>query len=84
MTELQLYRYINENGVETNYNEGDPPTWYAWISHSDISEFCELLGHKYLADAEIDVRLLMNHICIDLYPICEHFEINPQNLLKDD
>ena len=85
MTELQLYSFINENSVETKYSEGDPPTWYAWISHLDLAEFCDLVGgDQYLSDAEIDVRLLNHYVCIDLYPICEYFEINPKNLLKND
>ena len=82
MTELQLYKFINENGVETQYNEGNPPTFYAWINHHDLAEFCDLVGDRYLTDAEIDARLLSHYVCIDLYPICEYFAIDIKNIIQ--
>lgn len=54
MTELQLYKFIEENDVSLRW-DGDE--LIAWISFLWISEFANLLGYDLLSDGGLDVNL---------------------------
>lgn len=78
MTELDLYKFLVDNKVETDWR-GDK--LIIWASHYELGDFAELLGSDYLSDGGVDVNLRpYGYVAIELNDICEHFEIDPERI----
>ena len=41
-----------------------------------------MIGYNYFSEGDIEVTLLDNCIALDLIPICEYFDIEPENILE--
>jgi len=81
MTELDLYRFLQENEIEFSWS-GD--MLLAWITHWNLSDFTEMIPGM-LDEAGVDVRLQSyGTVCIDLVPICDWFGIDPERILKPE
>lgn len=81
MTELQLYKFIEENDVSLRW-DGDE--LIAWISFLWISEFANLLRYDLLSDGGLEVNLQSDCIALDMTEICEHFGIEPENIFAKE
>ena len=77
MTELELYKFCK--GKELDWR-GDK--LILWIEFLEIKEFTELLGYDFLSEGGLDVVLFEFCIALELNDLCEHFEIEPENILK--
>jgi hypothetical protein len=78
MTELDLYRFLQDNSVETRW-DGDVLS--AWLSHWHLEEFTKLVGPN-LYECGIESRLMSDgSVWIDLVPICEDFGIDPKRIV---
>ena len=81
MTELELYRFLQQNEIEFSWR-GE--MLLAWISHWNLSDFTEMIPGT-LEEGGIDVRLQSHgNICIDLVPVCDHYGIDPERILKPE
>lgn len=78
MTELQLYKFIQENGIEIDWHGKQ---LIIWIDFRSLEEFTKLLDYNYLADGGMEVALMQDGIAFDLVPLCEYFGIEPMNIL---
>lgn len=81
MTELQLYKFIEENDVSLRW-DGDE--LIAWISFLWISEFANLLGYDLLSDGGLEVNLQSDCIALDMTEICKYFGIEPENIFAKE
>lgn len=81
MTELQLYKFVEENNVSLRW-DGDE--LIAWIPFLCISEFANLLGYDLLSDGGLDVNLQSDCIALDMTEICEYFGIEPENIFAKE
>ncbi len=80
MTELDLYRFLQDNSVETRW-DGDVLS--AWLSHWHLEEFTKLVGPT-LYECGIESRLMSDgSVWVDLAPICDDFGINPKRVVPD-
>ncbi len=81
MTELELYKYISENGTMTSY-DGDKAI--VWIYHFELLDFVKLLGRSVLRDGGIEVRLQDDYVAIDMTEICDYYNIDIKNVFGDE
>jgi len=84
MTELQLYKYIQDNAVEWHWNDnnGTPDVLimpYAW----HIQEFCKMIG-QYSIDREVMAFLKPAYVCVWMREICEFYDIELENVFPKD
>lgn len=73
MTELELYKFIEESGSLTSFNEGEA---MIWVYHHNVGDFVKLIGSSYLDDGGIDVRLKEYWIVVRMNEICEDNDID--------
>lgn len=83
MTELELYKFLEENELEYHW-ENEGKELIAWIPFYHLREFTELLRGNYLTDNELMVNLQDYSIALDLVPIAEYYEIELENILKKE
>ena len=87
MTELQLYKFINENDIECNILKDDRTgkitKVIAFISIHLIEDFTQLFkGSLMLIDMELECVLKENDLCVEMTQVCEYFDIEPENIFK--
>lgn len=83
MTELQLYKFIQENEVEISWH-GDEYL-NLWLDRHEIKEFADLLDRCDADDGGIDCKLQNGGtIVFNLLDICDEYDINPENILAKD
>lgn len=75
MTELELYKFVQDKTVEW---DGDKLN--LWIDFNDLAEFTEMVGYEYFSEGGIKTYLQHNCICIDIVDICEDFGIDPEHI----
>lgn len=83
MTELDLYKFINneeDGGCEVLWNGEE---LICWIDYFKLSDFIAMIK-GFLDDDGYDVNLRPYDIAFDLVPICEYYDIEPENILKKD
>lgn len=83
MTELKLYKFLNENTIEHHW-ERENKELIAWIPFYWLEEFAELIGEHCLSDGGIMVNLQNGYIALDLVPIAEYHEIELENILEKE
>ena len=84
MTELDLYKFLNDedNGVQQYNWEGEE--FLVWISLWYLEDFTDMVGYNYLSDGGIDCNLQNDCICIDIVGICEYYDIDLENILEKE
>jgi len=78
MTGLEIYKFIQKNDLNI---EWDSNTLMLWIDHDLIAEFVKIVQDIF-DDGGIEVWLKSDHILIDLVPLCEKLDINPEDILS--
>lgn len=80
MTELELYKFINENQIEIDWRGNE---LLVWIEHYQLEEFCNLLDRCDADDGGLNCYLQNGGVVVlDLVPVCEEYEIDPNNILE--
>ena len=84
MTELDLYKFLNDedNGVQQYNWVGEE--FLVWISLWYLEDFTKMVGYNYLSEGEIDCNLQSDCICIDIVDIAEYHDINLENILEKE
>jgi len=87
MTELQLYKFIQENDIEYNLfkddRTGEITKVYAFIPIYLIQDFHDLFkGSLILIDRELECVLKQDYLCLEMSQICEYFDIELENIFK--
>lgn len=85
MSELELYKFINENDVEIRWEEEE---LLLWMDHWDMETFGEILNREDADDGgypcQLQTTLGQAIIVLDLVPLCEEEGINPENIFEKD
>ncbi len=92
MTELELYRYIHDEDGEKPEISWRGDSLMVWIHPAWYDDFIKLLLNESsspwssLFDDGGLVANIQNsgYLAVDLVPICEYFDINPENILGKD
>jgi hypothetical protein len=77
MTELELYKFINDNQIQVEWIGTE---LIIWIPFYLIKDFTELIGYSYLAECGIEVNLQFDCIAFNIVDLCEYFDINPESI----
>jgi hypothetical protein len=77
MTELQFYKFIQENELELDWRGNE---LIIWIPFDYIQEFTKLIGYNSLCEGGLDVNLQYDKIVFDLVIVCDWFNIDPENI----
>lgn len=86
MTELQLYRFINVNGIEHNahinsYREKDV---VLLIEYYHLREWFELIKNDTYFDEGEEVYMYEYYIAINISSYCEYHGIDIMNVISDE
>jgi len=81
MTELQLYKFIND-GIE--YNCVNDEEIYAFIPYYEMDEFINLLGRNILERNFVTALIKDTYLCVEMICICEYFNIDSKNIFKHE
>lgn len=81
MSELELYKFIEESGSMTRY---DGEVALMWVYHFNIDDFCKLIGDYWLDEGGLDVKLQENYMAVDMTDICESNDINIYAVFNSD
>jgi hypothetical protein len=80
MTELQLYKFINENNIEYHWGEKQGiPDVIVFIDFDCIMEFTRMIPFL-LDEGGINVILKETYICVWMLDICERSDIDIKNI----
>lgn len=80
MTELDLYKFINDNRIEIDWRGNN---LYIWLEYYELESFCKLLDRCDADDGGLDCTLQnAGFVVLDLVPICEEYGIDPNNILE--
>ena len=86
MTELDLYKFIQDKNVEYHWyrsekdeNERVP---YLFVMFDDLKEFTKMLGHIFFEDGH-EAILKLDYVCFDGDEICEYFGLETVKVLPD-
>ena len=74
MTELQLYKWVHENGIECHYNHNFTELW-ACPDSNDMEKFFKIAPATMFDDGGIDCKLCDGYVAIDLIPIAVSCDI---------
>lgn len=78
LTELQVYKHIQENGYEIDWRDG---ALMVWIYFFQLEEFQALFGSGPFDEGGIQCHMLSDgSIGLDIIPILSHFGIKPENI----
>lgn len=76
MTELELYKFINDNGVEWHRHENEGKDDVIILPYIfELGDFDKLVSN-YDTDEGIEVRLKNGYAAIWMRDICEYFGID--------
>lgn len=78
MNELDLYKFLTDCTLEIDWRGEE---LVAWIYPFHIQKFAEMCGN-YLSTGEKVVLFEDGIVAIDLVPICEHFDIDPERICE--
>lgn len=83
MTELDLYKFIEESGSSTRYDE-ETNKAVMWVYHSNIADFVKLIGNRLLDNGGLEVRLQEFRIAICMNEVCDYYGIDVENVFKNN
>ena len=77
MKEINLYKFIKDNGIEYHWHDDNV---IIFVAHYHIKELMDLLGHTYLTNGETKCTLKSGYICLWMKDICEDFDIEMKKI----
>jgi hypothetical protein len=85
MTELELYKFIHEEGISWNRaeNKGYPDVLiFPYVFQ--LEDFCKLLKKYKFDDGGLEIRLLDGYVAIWMQDLCDYFDIEMNNIFVDN
>lgn len=87
MTELELYKFVNDNDIEYHYYKDYINSFMSpkeriimFVNIRDIEAFNKLLGKNIMEDEGIECNMKSGYFCFEMMEICEYFAIVPKNV----
>ena len=97
MTELELYKYINDNGIEVhitrkgaekeNMQDFNDENWKEWTVLMfpmiyQLQGFVDIASPSLFDDDGLEIVLKHGYVVIDLFEIMQYYGIEPKNVFK--
>ena len=83
LTELNLYKFIQEKNLEIAWVNKCKDNLVLWLSFDSVAEFAQM-ATGFLSENGYDVNLQANCIAVELVPICEFYDIDPLVICPKD
>jgi hypothetical protein len=85
MTELELYKFIEENSIEWHWdiNGSGKTDVLICIDFCDLDEFTTLIADA-LIEEPIVVHLRTNYVFVWMQDLCDIFDIEIENVFKKE
>lgn len=85
MNELDLYKFLEENNVETQWQNDEKGVFNLaiWVPHYALKKFCEMLGANAFDDggiADVDLCQDASVYIGNFDEICDFFGIDPERI----
>lgn len=85
MTELDLYKFINENDIEWHRQDNDGMPDILILPYIfQLEDFCKLIEYYDTDDGGLIVRLRNGYAGIWMKEICEYYGIDINNVFKEE
>ena len=81
MSELDLFKFIQEHSLEYHWNDGDV---ILFIPHYITGEWMKLLGWYILDDEGIECNMKDGYFCFMMQEICNYFGIEMENVFSKE
>jgi len=85
MTELELYKFINDNNIEWHRqdNDGTPDVIiFPYTFH--LEEFFKVIKDYNIDDGGLEIRLLNGYVTIWMNDLCEYFGVDIDKVFTGD
>lgn len=86
MTELELHKFVHDNGCEYHWygkdDEHDSPDVMLFIEFDQLKDFTKILGVSVLSDS-VECWLKENCICLYMALVCDWFDITLENIFTN-
>ncbi len=77
MTELSLYKYINDNGIEWHRRDNDgTPDVIIFPYYFQIEDFKKMLSNSLFDDGGIECRMMDGYFAFWMKDICEYYDVD--------
>jgi hypothetical protein len=84
MTELELYKYINDNGIEWHRQDNDgTPDIIIFPYIFQLEEFCKLVM-GYESEEGVILRLFGGYVAIWMQDLCDYYGIDIDKVFMGD
>ncbi len=77
MTTEELKTFVLDKGVSLRWDEA---CLSAWVHHEDLRRL-SFLAKGYLENREVESQLQYNVLYLDLAPLCDYYDIDPEEIL---
>lgn len=89
MNELDLYKFLEKNNVETQWQKDEKGVFNLaiWVPHYALKEFCEMLGASAFDDGGICETCLCRDASVyvgNFDYVCECYGIDPERIVPKD
>lgn len=76
MTELQLYKFVNNNKLEYHWANKTKKEVYLFVPFCLLSGFTSLFGNDYFDDGDFACVMKKDYVCFDMAEICQYYDID--------
>lgn len=86
MSELELYKFINDNDIEYRYEfdrENQKDDLLIWIPFYLVEDFAKLI-ESINDESPTTCYLTQSNLCFWMTDICSHFSIELESIFKRD
>ena len=85
MTELELYKFINENSINWHWQDNDGmPDVLIFPYLFQLDDFCEMLGDGVFNEEGIQIVLKKDYACIWMNDVCEYHGIDINKIFEKE
>ena len=91
MTELELFKFTKDHNIENhwyikNEENGDKESEEIiyFLYFFQLDEFIKLIKGYDLSDSPIECKLMDGYIGFDIFPICEYYGVDPENVFNEE
>jgi hypothetical protein len=81
MKAIELYKFINENGIEYKWDNDDV---FIFLHRYDMDDFFKLLHPNFFSDGGIGCIMMHKYFAIPMADICSHSDIELTEIFKKE
>ena len=80
MTELELYKFINENCIEYHWHENNV---FMFIPIYIIEEFATLFSESFFDESELKCTFRNDYFCFEMQDICDFYGMDMKKVFNE-